>query len=107
MDAKVIAALVVLVIGMIITIGVVASAVNAGDKAKDDMMVFNYKPPPPPSPAPHAPRPPSPPPPSPPTTVRRLSDEETIGNGVKTTFPITEKEKRSILSTLSKRNVAR
>ena len=106
MDAKVLAALVVLVIGLVITIGVVASAVNAGDKAKDDMMVFNYKPPPPPSPAPHAPRPPSPPPPSPPTD-RRLSDEALLGEGVKTTFPITEKEKRSILSTLSKRNAAR
>ena len=106
MDAKVLAALVVLIIGLVITIGVVASAVNAGDKAKDDMMVFNYKPPPPPSPAPHAPRPPSPPPPSPPTT-RRLSDEDPLDGGVKTTFPITEKEKRSILSTLSKRNAAR
>ena len=106
MDAKVLAALVVLIIGLVITIGVVASAVNAGDKAKDDMMVFNYKPPPPPSPAPHAPRPPSPPPPSPPAD-RRLSDEDPLGDGAKTTFPITEKEKRSILSTLSKRNAAR
>ena len=66
MDAKVIAAMVVLVIGLVITIGVVVSAVNAGDKAKDEMIVANYKPPPPPSPIPSPPPPPTSPSPSPP-----------------------------------------
>jgi len=66
MDAKVIAATVVLVIGLVITIGVVVSAVNAGDKAKDEMLVANYKPPPPPSPIPSPPPPPVSPSPSPP-----------------------------------------
>ena len=66
MDAKVIAAIVVLVIGLVISIGVIVSVVNDGDKAKDKMLVANYKPPPPPSPIPSPPPPPTSPSPSPP-----------------------------------------
>ena len=94
MDPKVIVALVVLVVGLIITTGVVASAVTSGDKAKDEMMVSNYKPPPPPSPIPLPPPPPSspgpsPPPPAAPVTRRAL--------GVSSEFKITAEEKRRIL----------
>ena len=87
MDAKVIAAIVVLVVGLIISTAAVASAVNDGDKAKDKMMIANYSPPPPPSPIPSPPPPPvspspsppppqkpmpSPPPPHPPPVSRRM-----------------------------------
>ena len=76
MDAKVIAAIVVLVVGLIISTAAVASAVNDGDKAKDKMMIANYSPPPPPSPIPSPPPPPVSPSPSPPPPQTPLATEE-------------------------------
>tara|TARA_Y100000389_G_scaffold156191_1_gene157016 strand:- start:2198 stop:2551 length:354 start_codon:yes stop_codon:yes gene_type:complete len=111
MDPKVIAAMVALVIGLVITIGVVAAAVNDGDKAKEEMMIHLYNPPPPPSPAPLSPSPPSLPPPSPPPlpppssppTSRRLSSYEKWQSGGNPTFPITDTEKRDLFADLAKR----
>jgi len=123
MDAKVIAAMVVLVIGLVITIGVVVSAVNAGDKAKDEMLVANYKPPPPPSPIPSPPPPPtspspsppppakpmpSPPPPMPPPAVRRARLlQETAHKPPKASmFKLTNTETINLIASRTKKPAA-
>lgn len=82
-NPKIIAAAVVLVIGLVITIGVVGSAITSGDNSKEKMVIENYSPPPPPSPA-------FPPPLAP---TRRLS---TRSDKVSTHFELTEAENRSI-----------
>lgn len=110
MDAKVIAAMVVLVIGLIITIGVVASAVNDGDKAKDEMLIANYKPPPPPSPIPSPPPPPvspspSPPPPATPLARRvRILQDGARAIPAASLFKLTNAETVDILTSRAKKS---
>jgi len=115
MDAKVIAALVVLVVGLILSTAAVASAVNDGDKAKDKMMIANYSPPPPPSPIPSPPPPPvspspSPPPPQtpladppPPPAVRRMRALKSVDRRVPgATYKVSDADKFGVFAAFAK-----
>lgn len=108
MDAKVIAALVVLIVGLILAIGAVAAAVNDGDKAKDKMLIANYSPPPPPSPIPSPPPPPVSPSPSPPPpqapVVRRVRALKNVDPRVPgTTYKFSDAEKYGIFAASAKK----
>lgn len=108
MDAKVIAAIVVLVVGLFVSTVAVASAVNDGDKAKDKMMVANYSPPPPPSPIPSPPPPPvspspSPPPPQNPLLSRRMRALKSVDHRAPgATYKISDAEKFGIFAAFAK-----
>jgi type IV secretory pathway VirB10-like protein len=122
MDAKVIAAIVVLVVGLIISTAAVASAVNDGDKAKDKMMIANYSPPPPPSPIPSPPPPPvspspsppppqnpmpSPPPPPPPPVARRMRALKSVDhNAPGATYKLSDADKYGIFASFAKKAVS-
>ena len=100
--------MVVLVVGLILAVGAVASAVNDGDKAKDKMMIANYSPPPPPSPVPSPPPPPVSPSPSPPPPqaplVRRVRALQKVDQRVAgTTYKLSDAEKYGIFAAFAKK----